>query len=96
VSLSHSGVPRKPVVDAASVVESQDQGGHQSRQFETKLKEQLETKLKEQLETKLKEQSEAKLKEHSKKLSEQFQDAVGQLSKSHNVYTVYCTMIMLI
>ena len=37
----------------------QDQVGHQSQQFETKLKEQLETKLKEQ--------SEAKLKEHSKK-----------------------------
>jgi len=32
--------------------------------------------------------------QHSEKQSEQFQEAVRQLSEGHKVYTVYCTIIV--
>ena len=54
----------------------------QRQQLEAKLKEQSE-----QLEAKLRGQLEVKLNEHSEKLSEQFQEAVRQLSECHKVYT---------
>lgn len=56
----------------------------QSEQLETKLKDQLEAKLKEQSE-----QLECKLNEHSGKQSEQFQEAVREISEYQKVYTKY-------
>lgn len=52
----------------------------------------MEAKLKDQLEAKLKEQSEQleyKLNEHSGKQSEQFQEAVRQISECQKVYKIW-------
>jgi len=74
----------------------QKKDGH----MESQLNEQSE-QLKEQIrqfEAKLKEQFEAKLNQHSEKQTDQFQEAVRQLSECHKVYTVtmYCTMIIIV
>ena len=66
----------------------------QHQQLEAKMQKQsdhMESQLKEQSE-----QFEAKLNQHSEKQSEQFQEAVRQLSQCHKVYTVtiYCIMII--
>jgi len=64
----------------------------QRQQLEAKMQKQgdhMESELKEQIG-----QFEAKLNQHSEKQSDQFQEAVRQLSECHKVCTVYCTIIV--